>query len=182
MHGILVFRTAHGAGATTYRSAVFISRAIALPCNLRKLTLVSVINYHVEVHIKEVITAGRAVMVLTPTAWLIFPEPLHFHPQRYIYSLRFINVHLQSTDHELIPARNARPAAMHGSANGSNVVRFQVLTAASMKFRIVFWDVLPCKLIVDRRFRGTYCLHHQGCIDSRLLISPLISYVPTGPK
>jgi hypothetical protein len=28
-------------------------------------------------------------------------------------------------------------------------VRFQVLTAASMKFRIVFWDVLPCKIIVD---------------------------------
>jgi hypothetical protein len=30
-----------------------------------------------------------------------------------------------------------------------------------MKFRIVFWDVLPCKMIVDRRFRGAYCLHHQ---------------------
>jgi hypothetical protein len=29
-------------------------------------------------------------------------------------------------------------------------------------FRIVFWDVLPCKIIVDRRFRGTCCLHHQG--------------------
>jgi hypothetical protein len=35
-------------------------------------------------------------------------------------------------------------------------VRFQVLTAASMMFRIVFWDVLPCKIIVDRRFRGAY--------------------------
>jgi hypothetical protein len=31
-----------------------------------------------------------------------------------------------------------------------------------MMFRIVFWDVLPCKMIVDRRFRGAYCLHHQG--------------------
>jgi hypothetical protein len=28
------------------------------------------------------------------------------------------------------------------------------------QFRIVFWDVLPCKMIVDRRFRGAYCLHH----------------------
>jgi hypothetical protein len=28
-------------------------------------------------------------------------------------------------------------------------VRLQVLTAASMKFRIVFWDVVPCKIIVD---------------------------------
>jgi hypothetical protein len=31
-----------------------------------------------------------------------------------------------------------------------------------LQFRIVFWDVLPCKIIVDRRFRGTYFLHHQG--------------------
>jgi hypothetical protein len=29
-------------------------------------------------------------------------------------------------------------------------VRFQVLTAASMMFRAVFWVVLPCKMIVDR--------------------------------
>jgi hypothetical protein len=41
-------------------------------------------------------------------------------------------------------------------------VRFQVVTAASMKFRVL-WDVVPCSLIVvDRRFRGVYCLHHQG--------------------
>jgi hypothetical protein len=26
-----------------------------------------------------------------------------------------------------------------------------------------FWDVTPCSLAgVDRRFRGAYCLHHQG--------------------
>jgi hypothetical protein len=30
-------------------------------------------------------------------------------------------------------------------------------------FKVVFWDILPCKIIVDRRFRGAYCLHHQGC-------------------
>jgi hypothetical protein len=23
-----------------------------------------------------------------------------------------------------------------------------------MMFRVVFWDILPCKIIVDRRFRG----------------------------
>jgi hypothetical protein len=33
-------------------------------------------------------------------------------------------------------------------------------------FRAVFWVVLPCKMIVDRRFRGAYCLHHQGWIHS----------------
>jgi hypothetical protein len=38
-------------------------------------------------------------------------------------------------------------------------VRFQVLTAESMKFRVVFWDVLPYKIIVHRHFRGTCCLH-----------------------
>jgi hypothetical protein len=27
--------------------------------------------------------------------------------------------------------------------------RFQVLTAASMMFRVVLWDILPCKMIVD---------------------------------
>jgi hypothetical protein len=27
----------------------------------------------------------------------------------------------------------------------------------------VFWDVAPCSLVeTDRRFRGAYCLHHQG--------------------
>jgi hypothetical protein len=35
-------------------------------------------------------------------------------------------------------------------------VRFQVLTAASMMFRIVFWDVLPCKIIVDNHFTRQY--------------------------
>jgi hypothetical protein len=34
--------------------------------------------------------------------------------------------------------------------------------AAGMKMR-AFWDVTPCSLVgVDRRFRGAYCLHHQG--------------------
>jgi hypothetical protein len=36
-------------------------------------------------------------------------------------------------------------------------VRFQVLTATSMKMT-VFWDVAPCSLVqAGRRLRGTYC-------------------------
>jgi hypothetical protein len=35
-------------------------------------------------------------------------------------------------------------------------VRFQVLTAASMMFRVVFWDILPCKMIVDNHFTRQY--------------------------
>jgi hypothetical protein len=58
----------------------------------------------------------------------------------------------------------------HGDVGGSKLlrnvgqclpyyVRFQVLTAASMMFRAVFWVVLPGEMIVDRRFRGAYSLH-----------------------
>jgi hypothetical protein len=43
----------------------------------------------------------------------------------------------------------------------SRSVRLQVLTAASMKIR-AFWNISPCSLVViDRRFRGAYYLHHQ---------------------
>jgi hypothetical protein len=31
-----------------------------------------------------------------------------------------------------------------------------------MLFRVVFWDILPCKIIVARRFRGANCHHHPG--------------------
>jgi hypothetical protein len=34
------------------------------------------------------------------------------------------------------------------AAQSFYVVRFQVHTAAGMMFRIVFWDILPCKMIV----------------------------------
>jgi hypothetical protein len=53
------------------------------------------------------------------------------------------------------------------------LVRFQVLTAASMMFRIVFWDVLPCKIIVDQRFRGAYCLRMRIIRDDGKQYAPL---------
>jgi hypothetical protein len=41
-------------------------------------------------------------------------------------------------------------------------VRFEVLTAMSMKMA-VFWNAAGCGLVsTDRRFRGAYCLHHHG--------------------
>jgi hypothetical protein len=44
------------------------------------------------------------------------------------------------------------------------LVRFQVLTASSMKIR-AFWDIAPCSLVgIDLRFRSAYCLHHHGDI------------------
>jgi hypothetical protein len=48
-----------------------------------------------------------------------------------------------------------------------------------MEFRIVFWDVLPCKIIVDRRFRGTCCLHHQGFRSSTIILHGSISQKTT---
>jgi hypothetical protein len=37
-----------------------------------------------------------------------------------------------------------------------NNVRFQVLTAASMMFRVVFWDILLCKIIVNSEQNEQY--------------------------
>jgi hypothetical protein len=49
----------------------------------------------------------------------------------------------------------------------SSYVRFQVLTAESMKMT-VFWDVAPCSLVEnDRNFGSTHCLHHQGYHPTR---------------
>jgi hypothetical protein len=43
-----------------------------------------------------------------------------------------------------------------------NMVRLQVLTATSMKMTVL-WNVASCSLVdTDRRFRGVYCIHHQG--------------------
>jgi hypothetical protein len=36
------------------------------------------------------------------------------------------------------------------------IVRFQVLTAASMMFSAFFWVVLPCKFIVEKHFTRQY--------------------------
>jgi hypothetical protein len=58
-----------------------------------------------------------------------------------------------------------------GSGMKTCGVKFRVHTAMNMKMA-VFWDVKPYSPIdIDRRFGGTYCLHHQGdeYIDSKLL-------------
>jgi hypothetical protein len=54
------------------------------------------------------------------------------------------NVELQSTKHK------------------SHQMRLQVLMATRLK-TVVFWGVAPSSLVeTDWRFRGAYCLHHQG--------------------
>jgi hypothetical protein len=50
-----------------------------------------------------------------------------------------------------------------------------------MKFRFVFWFVLPCKIILDRRLRGKCCLHDQG---STYLwnVGPQLFYAAVHPR
>jgi hypothetical protein len=46
----------------------------------------------------------------------------------------------------------------------------------TLKFR-VFWDVAPCSHVeVDRRFRGAYCLHHQGNFTKTLKFMNRFNY------
>jgi hypothetical protein len=52
-------------------------------------------------------------------------------------------------------------------------VRFQTLTAASMK--IPSSDMTPRSYVVDRRFRGAYCLHNRDL--STLLFSSFIDVI-----
>jgi hypothetical protein len=46
-----------------------------------------------------------------------------------------------------------------------------------MMFRVVFWDILSCKMIVDRRFRGAYCLHHHGSISQKTTLTKKINWL-----
>jgi hypothetical protein len=49
----------------------------------------------------------------------------------------------------------------------------------------VFWDVAPCSLAeVDRRFRGVYCLCHQGYGDSKYFwnVGDLRDYTANFPE
>jgi hypothetical protein len=69
-----------------------------------------------------------------------------------------------SNQHDLCAYRTeirCIPMADGTRMNIVHFVRFQVLTAASMKFR-VFWHIAPCSQVeVDRCFRGAYCRHHN---------------------
>jgi hypothetical protein len=83
-------------------------------------------------------------------------DKTHFFSRNTLYSVVWYVVGYWGTSTYRIVSTS------RSSQNCHYIMRFQVLTAESMMFRIVFWDVLPCKMIVDRHFRGTCCLHHQG--------------------
>jgi hypothetical protein len=46
---------------------------------------------------------------------------------------------------------------------GINMFLTELINSKDTMKMAVFWDVAPCNLVdIDRRFRETYCLHHQG--------------------
>jgi hypothetical protein len=47
-------------------------------------------------------------------------------------------------------------------SESENYLRFQVLTAASMMFRAVFWVILPCKMIVDNHYNPEDSSEHEN--------------------
>jgi hypothetical protein len=50
--------------------------------------------------------------------------------------------------------------------HGRICMRFEVLTAASMKM-VVFWVVAPCGPVeIYRHFRGAYCVHPRAAYSS----------------
>jgi hypothetical protein len=48
-------------------------------------------------------------------------------------------------------------------------------------FRAVFWVILPCKMIVDRRFRGAYCLTND-CVTFLASVILNTDKLPTAEK
>jgi hypothetical protein len=54
------------------------------------------------------------------------------------------------------------------------VVRFQVLTAASMMFRVVFWDILPCKMIVHSSLMMEAVRTSETSVDNHFTLQ----YIP----
>jgi hypothetical protein len=62
----------------------------------------------------------------------------------------------------IVPCISPLPFTPHSSSSSFVFVLPFSQHDLCMMCRVVFWDILPCKIIVDRRFRGAYCLHHQG--------------------
>jgi hypothetical protein len=91
------------------------------------------------------------------SSW-VFPPFFHPGVAFVLYISIFYNTNIPSFK---IIERNMSKSNTFLINRKEQYVRVHVLTAASML--LVFWDVAPCSHVeVDRRFRGAYCLHHQG--------------------
>jgi hypothetical protein len=65
---------------------------------------------------------------------------------------------------EVDAARGLMPHALH---ERSGFVKAIMKNGDSRYLKMTaFWEIAPCSLVeVDRRFRGAYCLHHQGDVS-----------------
>jgi hypothetical protein len=71
----------------------------------------------------------------------------------------FLLIHLIKqigSDYDGRPLRSSSWTFVLPSLNILHHVRFQVLTAASMMFRAVFWVILPCRMFVDKHSTRQY--------------------------
>jgi hypothetical protein len=112
------------------------------------------------------LTGNDLFRTLVPSIlYLVFLTFIYFHSFFYIFPIHVISTFSSLILH--VPASiNCLVAAELVKRTFYRIilllrtfishVRFQVLTAASMKFRIVFWDVLPCKIVVDNNFTRQY--------------------------
>jgi hypothetical protein len=118
--------------------------------------------FEVLVAVKILMLASRAVALYGPVrTYQRFGETYCLHLYGWCLSCwrQFIwNVGIYLQVHVALQPK--RPALTR--VNIKHLVRFQVLTVASIKMR-AFWDIAQYSLVeVDWCFRGVYCLHHQG--------------------
>jgi hypothetical protein len=130
-------------------------------------------------HIPQMIWVWRATVEWYWQGKCVWTYVLYFRPTA---SLSFVFFHLFKLLVVVVHVGGVR-LCLWTSANNGPIVRFQVLTAASMMFRIVFWDVLPCKIFVDRRWwrqyaplkrRSTIILHGSTSQKTILNNGPIV--------
>jgi hypothetical protein len=106
----------------------------------------------------------------------------HHHHRRHRYHHHNLSTNADSFHHSkiIISRHFLHKQISHEqqlSANGDSEVRSAVVNHCDhhllalctyrnsrneTKRQIIHTMILPCKIIIDRRFRGAYCLHHQG--------------------
>jgi hypothetical protein len=89
--------------------------------------------------------------------WARYIQSTSFHPipLRSIQNMRFKSIIY------LLTAHCIQPTLTWDLVNKLYICKIEVFTAVTMK-NAIFWDVVPCRSCVNRRFGGTYRLHLQG--------------------
>jgi hypothetical protein len=117
------------------------------------------------------VSAKHAICYLPAADKLILSNPqngalllfsLPYCKQKYFFHIRFIHNNFILS----LPSSH-RVRKQNGASETLTLqlmkmyVRFEVFMVVTTK-NAVFWDVVPCRFIINRCFRGMCCLHHQG--------------------